>query len=93
MSKYDCLVAYSVILIHRPKNLYELWHRYKNKFDRIPSSHVTPVYPGAHEHMNSSTPPSEHVPPFKHGLDEHSLMSEIYASLLETYVDYVGLKS
>ena len=52
-------------------------------FNGIPSSHVTPVYPGAHVHMNSSTAPCEHSPPFKHGFDKHSLMSEIDAECFE----------
>ena len=44
-------------------------------FYNKPISHIPPLYPGMHEHWNLLLP-STQVPPFRHGLLEHSLISD-----------------
>ena len=41
----------------------------------LPVSHVFPVYPGAHAHLNAATR-SVQLPPFQQGLLKHSLISD-----------------
>ena len=37
----------------------------------IPNSQLSPAYPGTQSQVNELIP-SEQVPPFRHGFDEHS---------------------